>query len=305
MSHRLRGPRVRAIVLLAVPLMILVGVLALGTGTAAAHASVVSTDPADGSVSATAPSRVSITFTESVSINAGGLVVRNGAGERVDDATATAKGAVASTGLRPGLPNGTYVVTYRVLSADGHPVSGSFLFGVGSGELDRSLATTDSDRLWDVVGDVARGLLLLAALTAAGVAFFLRFVHDGAEDRWRLTPFVRIGTVIAFFAAIGAVIAQAALLTGRGAGASTDTEVLRQVLNGDLGLSLAVLFVGLAVVHLSTDIGSAVVARVLALYGGLAVTISFALWGHATAFTPAWLLMSTDAVHATAAAVWL
>jgi len=285
--------------------MILVGVLALGTGTAAAHASVVSTDPIDGSVSATAPSRVSITFTESVSINAGGLVVRNGAGERVDDATATAEGAVASTGLRPGLPNGTYVVTYRVLSADGHPVSGSFLFGVGSGELDRSLATTGSDRLWDVVGDVARGLLLLAALTAAGVAFFLRFVHDGAEDRWRLTPFVRIGTVVAFFAAIGAVIAQAALLTGRGAGASTDTEVLRQVLNGDLGLSLAVLFVGLAVVHLSTDIGSAVVARVLALYGGLAVTISFALWGHATAFTPAWLLMSTDAVHATAAAVWL
>lgn len=290
---------------LVVQAMALLGVLALGTGTAAAHASVVTTDPIDDSVSTSPPSRVSITFTESVTISAGGLLVRDGRGERVDDDTADARGSVISTGLRPDLPNGTYVVTYRVLSADGHPVSGSFLFGVGSGELDRSLADTGSDRLWDVVGDVARAVLLLAALTAAGVAFFLRFVHDGAEDRWRLIPFVRIGTVIAFLAAIGAVVAQSALLTGRGAGASTDTDVLRQVLSGDLGLSLAVLFVGLAAVHLSTDLDAPVVARVLALYGGLAVTISFALWGHATAFTPAWLLMSTDAVHATAAAVWL
>lgn len=290
---------------LVVQALALVGVLALGTGTAAAHASVVTTDPIDDSVSTSPPTRVSVTFTETVTISAGGLVVRDGRGQRVDDDAANAKGAVVSTGLRPNLTNGTYVVTYRVLSADGHPVSGSFLFGVGSGELDRSLADTGGDRPWDVVGDVARALLLLAALTAAGVAFFLRFVHDGAEDRWRLIPFVRVGTMIAFLAALGAVIAQSALLTGRGAGASTDTDVLRQVLSGHLGLSLAVLFVGLAVVHLSTDLDSPVVARVLALYGGLAVTVSFALWGHATAFEPSWLLMSTDAVHATAAAVWL
>lgn len=291
--------------MLTVPLVALVAVMVLGTGTAAAHASVVATNPPDGSMAATAPSRVSITFTEPVSINAGGLTVRDGGGQRVDDGAATTEGTVASTGLRSGLPDGTYVVTYRVLSADGHPVSGSFLFGVGSGALDRSLVDTTGDRQWDVVGDVARGLLLLAALTAAGVAVFLRVVHDGADDRWRLTPFVRVGTIVAFVAAIGAVIAQAALLTGRGAGASTDTDVLRQVMNGDLGLSLAVLFVGLAVVHLSTDVTRTAVARVLALGGGLAVTVSFALWGHATAFTPAWLLMSTDAVHATAAAVWL
>jgi len=280
-------------------------VLALGTGTASAHAGVVTTDPTDGSVSARAPSQVSVTFTEPVSLSAGGFVVRDGRGQRVDDGAASARGNVVSTGLRADLPDGTYVATYRVLSADGHPVSGSFLFGVGTAELDRSLAGSGGDGLWDVVGDVARGLLLLAALTAAGVAFFLRFVHDGGEDRWRLVPFVRIGTMVAFLAAIGAVIAQAALLTGRGAGAATDTDVLRQVLSGALGLSLAVLLVGLAVVHLSTDVGSTVVARVLALYGGLAVTISFALWGHATRFAPAWLLMSTDAVHATAAAVWL
>lgn len=280
-------------------------VLALGTGTAAAHASVVRTDPIDDSVSTDPPTRVSVTFTESVTISAGGLVVRNGGGDRVDDGAASAEGTVVSTGVRADLPNGTYVVTYRVLSADGHPVSGSFLFGVGAGELDRSLADTGGDRPWDVVGDAARAVLLLAALMAAGVAFFLRFVHDGAEDRWTLIPFVRIGTLIAFLAAIGAVIAQSALLTGRGAGASTDTEVLGQVLGGDLGLSLAVLTVGLVLVHLSTDLGSPIVTRVLALYGGLAVTISFALWGHATAFTPAWLLMSTDAIHATAAAMWL
>ena len=301
--RRRRSATVLAVVL-ALQLGAIAAVLASNVGTASAHAGVVGTDPSDGGSVPTAPATVSVTFTESVSTSAGGLVVRDSKGARVDDGSSTARGAVLSVGLRPDLPDGTYVATYRVLSADAHPVSGSFLFGVGSGDLDRSLAGADGDGLWELIGDFARGGLLVAALLATGSALFLGFIHDGAEDRWRIVPFVRIGTIVAFLAAIGMVMAQAALLTGRGAGASTDTAVLRTVLSGDLGRSLAVLLVGLVVVHLSTDVPNRTVSRVLALYGGLAVTVSFALWGHATNLTPSWLLMGADAVHATAAAVW-
>lgn len=304
MTLRRRRTTTVLLLVLAVQSAAILSVLASGVGTASAHAGVVGTDPADGTSVATAPSRVTVTFTESVSTSAGGLVVRDSKGNQVDDGTSTTRGPVLSVGLRPGLSDGTYVATYRVLSADAHPVSGSFLFGIGSGELDRSLGRAGGDRLWELIGDVARGVLLVAALLAAGTAFFLGFVHDGADDRWRIVPFVRIGTIVALLAAIGMVMAQAALLTGRGAGASTDTDVLRTVLSGDLGRSLAVLFVGLVVVHLSTVLPNRTVSRALALYGGLAVTVSFALWGHATNFTPSWLLMGTDAVHATAAAVW-
>ncbi|HMA47544.1 MAG TPA: copper resistance protein CopC, partial [Frankiaceae bacterium] len=49
---------------------------------------------------------------------------------------ATPAAAVAVTqvvvDLRPDLPDGTYVVTWRVVSADSHPVSGAYALGVGT-----------------------------------------------------------------------------------------------------------------------------------------------------------------------------
>jgi copper transport protein len=185
-------------------------------------------------------------------------------------------------------------------------VNGSFLFGVGSGALDRTASPASSgDQLWEIIGGISRFIMYLAALLAAGVAFFLAFIHDHADDRWRIVPFVRIGSILALFSAIGIVMSQAALLTGKGAGAVTDTGVLRDVLNQNLGWSLALLMIGLAAVHLSTDITKKVVSQSLALYGGLAVTVSFAVWGHATELAPRAVSLVADAVHATAAALWL
>ena len=42
--------------------------------------------------------------------------------------------------LQPDLPNGTYVVSWRALSADSHPVSGGFVFVVGDATLNRFFA---------------------------------------------------------------------------------------------------------------------------------------------------------------------
>ncbi len=292
---------------LAATIAILVGVLALGTGIASAHATVESSTPADGQSLPASPSEISVTFNEPVSTASGGLSVLNADGTHVDAGKSqVTDGRTLVTEIPQPLPDGTYVATYRVLSADGHPVSGSFLFGVGSGAVDRSAQPQASgDRLWGIIGGISRALMYLAALIAAGVAFFLAFIHDHDADRWRIVPFVRIGSILALFSAIGVVMSQAALLTGKGAGAITDTNVLRDVLNQNLGWSLALMMIGLAVVHLSTDITKKVVSQSFAFYGGLAVTISFAVWGHATELAPRAVSLVADAVHATAAALWL
>jgi copper transport protein len=288
-------------------LAILVGVLAFGTGIASAHATVETSSPADGQSLSTSPEEISVTFSEAVSTVSGGLSVLDADGNRVDvGKSRVTNSRTLVTELESGLADGTYVVTYRVLSADGHPVNGSFLFGVGSGALDRTASPASSgDQLWEIIGGISRFIMYLAALLAAGVAFFLAFIHDHADDRWRIVPFVRIGSILALFSAIGIVMSQAALLTGKGAGAVTDTGVLRDVLNQNLGWSLALLMIGLAAVHLSTDITKKVVSQSLALYGGLAVTVSFAVWGHATELAPRAVSLVADAVHATAAALWL
>ena len=288
-------------------LAILVGVLALGTTAASAHATLESSSPADGQSVLTSPSEIRITFSEAVTTISGGLSVLDADGKTVDVGNSEVVGGRTLVApISETLSDGTYVATYRVLSADGHPVSGSLLFAVGGGALDRSAQPSSSgDRLWEIIGGISRFIMYLAALVAAGVAFFLAFIHDHAEDRWRIVPFVRIGSILALLSAIGIVMSQAALLTGKGAGAVTDSTVLRDVLNQNLGWSLALLMIGLAAVHLSTDIPKKVVSQSLALYGGLAVTVSFAVWGHATELSPTAISLAADAIHATAAALWL
>lgn len=284
-----------------------IGVLILGTGVASAHATVIASSPADGSSVATSPTDVSITFSESISATSGGLSVLDRDGARVDGGTSTVvDGRTLTTTITRALPDGTYVMTYRVLSADGHPVSGSSIFGVGSGAVDASARIGGSgDRPWQIIGGVSRAVMYLAALLAAGMAFFLAFIHDRDEDRWRLVPVVRIGALVALVGAVGILMSQAALLTGKGAGAITQTSVLRDVLTENLGWSLAVLMIGLAAVHLSTDITNRAVSNSFALYGGLAVTASFAVWGHARELTPRALALGADVVHVGAAALWL
>jgi copper transport protein len=288
-------------------LAILVGVLALGTTAASAHATLESSSPADGQSVLTSPSEIRITFSEAVTTISGGLSVLDADGKTVDVGNSEVVGGRTLVApISESLSDGTYVATYRVLSADGHPVSGSLLFAVGAGALDRSAQPSSSgDRLWEIIGGISRFIMYLAALVAAGVAFFLAFIHDHAEDRWRIVPFVRIGSILALLSAIGIVMSQAALLTGKGAGAVTDSNVLRDVLNQNLGWSLALLMIGLAAVHLSTDIPKKVVSKSLALSGGLAVTVSFAVWGHATELSPTAISLAADAIHATAAGLWL
>ena len=161
------------------------------------------------------------------------------------------------------------------------------------------------DAGWEVVGAVARFLTYLTALLAAGLAFFLAFLHDQRADRWKLVPIVRIAAVVGLFGIVGTIVAQAALLTGRGLSAATDGKVLQSVLTDRLGWASAVLLIGLAAVHLSTDTNRLLAAQVLSFYGGLAVTVSFALWGHNTEAPYRWLAFTSDIVHVTAAAVWL
>lgn len=103
-------------------------VVVLGAGPAAAHDAIVGTAPADGATVDVAPDRVVLTFAEPA-IALGTQVVVTGPdgavasqGDVVLDGTTVAQPLVASR------PAGAYHVDWRVTSADGHPVTGTFAF---------------------------------------------------------------------------------------------------------------------------------------------------------------------------------
>ena len=99
-----------------------------------AHATLEGTQPTRGSVVEKQPKAVVFHFSEAVEMNFSSVHVYDATGDVVDDGAPLPPGGVTSDvsiGLQPDLAHGTYTATYRVISADGHPVSGGFLFSVG------------------------------------------------------------------------------------------------------------------------------------------------------------------------------
>ncbi|HEX3283800.1 MAG TPA: copper resistance CopC family protein [Mycobacterium sp.] len=108
---------------------VLMAAMALtGAPVAAAHAVRIATDPADNAALAAGPQRVSATFNEELQPQFAAMTVVGPDGNLWSTGDPQVQGAVISIGVRPLGPAGSYTVNYRVTSADGHPVSGSWAF---------------------------------------------------------------------------------------------------------------------------------------------------------------------------------
>jgi copper resistance protein C len=100
----------------------------VGPAPASAHNSLVSSSPADGTDLARAPAAVTLTFDQPVGRRFGVVAVTDPEGEQVQSGPIRVSGAKATQRLRPLSQPGTYQVAWRVVSADGHPITGTFGF---------------------------------------------------------------------------------------------------------------------------------------------------------------------------------
>lgn len=142
--------------------------LLLGSAPAYAHAALVSTDPGDGARMATAPRKVTLTFNENVATPAF-VVVTAPDGTRVKTGKVsildhTVSATVSATDMK-----GTYTLSYRVVSADSHPVEGTAKFEVTTGRTVEQKAPVEESfthrhrnhLIWGLGGAaIAVGLLL-------------------------------------------------------------------------------------------------------------------------------------------------
>ncbi|MDV3123804.1 copper resistance protein CopC [Mycobacterium sp. 21AC1] len=121
-----------------------------GAGTASAHATRISTDPADKAALTESPQRVSATFNEALQQAFAAMTVVGPDGNLWSTGDPEVQGAVVSVPVGQLGPAGTYTVNYRVTSADGHVVSGSWSFeltvaGTGTAGPSASDAGTSDD----------------------------------------------------------------------------------------------------------------------------------------------------------------
>jgi copper transport protein len=293
-------PRVAAL------LVLVTGTLALLAGPALGHAWLVETDPADGAALDSAPQRVTLTFNEPVDLPEDGLRVFDAEAQRVDDgAVDTGSGAVIAVALPDDLPDGGYLVTYRVVSADSHPISGVTGFTVGDAVAVDDLATQEllggGDGAVGTVGSVVRGVGYVATLLVAGAALFALAVARTDADRRRTR---RVGVPAAGVAVGAALLAwplQTMAVTGRGVIEVLNLAVLGETLTSSFGQSWLLRVIALAAVIGFWQLGR---TRWPAAIAGLVAAGSFVLDGHQRSMEPTALLVAGDLVHLAAGAVW-
>ena len=95
-----------------------------------AHASLTATQPPDGAVVAAAPTKLALSFSEPVSPLALKLLQPDGSSIELERFVLRDRTVEIET--PPGLSTGTHVLSWRVVSEDGHPVGGSIIFSIGA-----------------------------------------------------------------------------------------------------------------------------------------------------------------------------
>ena len=312
-------PSVRTLVLL---LLAATGLLLAGAGPVSAHAALTGSDPRQGAVVDKAPTQVSLTFSEKVALSNDSLRVLDPKGKRIDRGDpANVSGTTYAVKLHSGLPDGTYTVTYQVVSEDSHPVAGAYTFSIGA-PSQTTVSVSDQTAGGGVVGALyGFGRYVSYAgfiVMVGGAAFVLACWQRGSGVRV-LQRLVVSGWLALTAATLGLLLLRGSYTSTGKVGDIFDLELLGQVLQTKTGAALVSRLLLLAAAALFIAVlfgaydkreddekrdltfGLAIGGTVVS--AGLAA--SWAMSEHASTGLQAGIAMPVDVVHLLAVAGWL
>lgn len=267
---------------------------------ASAHANLVDTDPADGQVVPTAPDRITVRFDEPVTPASAGNELLD-AGGRAVAAEVSTDGEDLVIAPSEELADGTYLLRWRVISADSHPVTGGISFSVGApSESVIPLPSVQEQREVDVLKAVAEavrygGVLLLAGLAVFGVLA----AHVTRRDEVARARLRRATSGSAVAASVGAVLL-VPLTAWWESGEPLGVWSAGITATGSSTVAALLVVFGAAAILGAPRRGGPVLSGA----GAGAVLGSLAVVGHTRSYGPAWLVLPADLLHVAAAAVW-
>ena len=285
----------------------------LASSPAAAHAELVGTDPKDGSVLDAPPGALALTFNEPVQVRSDSVTVLAADGTPVE-AAAVPVGATVAITPSTRLGDGTYVVSWRVISLDAHPIAGAFSFSVGGPSTTGvDVVVPEPSAALVAVRAAAQGAVYASAFVVTGLVVFELFVQHASPGaapvlRRRIQITRRAALVLAATATVLTVPLTVAWQAGDGLGALTRLGTWTTGLSN--GITPAALLIGGLALATSTAPRAARCPRAtwpagLAIGGSAVALGSLLLVGHTRTFGPSWLVLTADALHVGAGAVWL
>ncbi len=277
----------------------LVAIGCLYTEAAFAHASLIGVAPADGAVIAAAPASFALSFSEPTSPLSLKLIGPDGTATSLD--RFALRDQTLDIVAPAGLGDGTYVLSWRVISEDGHPVGGASVFSIGAPSAHAPSAETEVID-WPVRAAVwtARIGTSLGLFLGVGGAFFTTWIGGGsAPVRKSCGAMIALG-LLAVPLSVGLQgldaleLPLAALSLPRVWSTGYGTSLGRLV-------DLALLSLVLGALALA---GCGWIARLLALLALALVGVALASSGHASAAAPQWLTRPAVFLHGIGIAFW-
>ncbi|WP_279482955.1 copper resistance protein CopC [Aureimonas sp. SK2] len=280
-------------------LLALIGAWVMGISAAGAHAGLVSTNPADGAVLDAAPSRYVLSFSEPVSPLRVSLVAPDGS--RRDLSGASLSGSTLSVPAPAGAAAGTHVLSWRVVSADGHPVAGSLAFSIGAPSAMPAATTADDGSVRALIW-MSRIALYAGLFFGVGGAAGLLAASGPSGRAPRL---VRTVLALGLAAAPVALLGQGLDALGAPLAAFADPHVWRAGAGTSFAATLALAAISMATALLASSVAGRRTAAGLCAAALLGAGLALAASGHAANASPQWLTRPAVAVHALAVALWI
>ncbi|RVA43964.1 copper resistance protein CopC, partial [Mesorhizobium sp. M7A.F.Ca.CA.004.11.1.1] len=241
-----------------------------------AHAALIKTDPADGAVLAQGPAQFSLTFSEPVSPLVLTLVKPDGkpvplTSFRLSDQTVE----IDNPQL---LKSGTHVLSWRVISADGHPVGGSLLFSIGAPSEPPAVSEAVD---WPLRSAIWTGKIFLyvGLFLGVGGAFALAWLAGSGRAGQRFVAAAILSGLVASCLSLGL---QGLDALGAPLSHLAQSVVWRTGLDTSFGWTVLVALIALGLGLLSLA-GPRATAKPSALAGLAGVGVALAASGHASA----------------------
>lgn len=314
--------------LVTITVLATIGVLAAGTRPAAAHNTLVATDPPSGAVVDVAPTQATFTFKVAVPLETATVQLIDGSGARTDLAGLT-HGPGGDTELVAPLPSlgpGEITLRWRLVGPDGHPLTDRLTFTIRAAATTTaavSAAVTPPDSTTTTANVVVveaaddaparvpgfmRWLLragsYLAIMAMVGIVATDGLIWSGALAHSRLVQLLRLATVVVLATGALQLLVLASDVAG-GVPGLGDIEVAgRTPAGGALVLRLLLGAFAAALLRHPGDLHPETRWSVQSLLGvGLLGTWAFA--GHAASQRWPHVGVTLDIVHHLAAALWI
>lgn len=299
--------------------MVLVGVAAAlvwpvvsPASRAQAHAVLVRTSPAKGTTVNAAPLEVVLTFSESINPVAGKLRIIAPDGSRADSGEPRSSGADLRIPMKQESGRGTYLVTYRVVSSDSHPIGGSFTFNIiarSPGGPPTASGGNPGSSTWVVDAfPVVRWLGYVGLLLLVGAAVMLAALWPRRLDRQGPIRLIWIGAGLIALATVGELLLQIPYVAGGSLGGVRTVDV-KEALSSQFGaahvIRLGVLVAALFLLRPIVRGQGWGADRVLLAVLGVVGLSTWAVSGHPSASPVPMVTVLADIVHLGSMSLWL